>query len=160
MRPASNPLAIDYRDVEALRDRIRADFTAWSNEIEVTQAIIDEFSRLSGDDYWIHSDPVRARAESPYGTTIAQGMLVQSLVSRIDIAMPIDVTGYRNMVNYGSDRVRYPSPVPEGSRIHGRCRLKEVRAVEAGTLITYEMHVHVVGNARPCVINELLVLYM
>ena len=160
MRQASTPVVIDYRDVEALRGQIRTDFTAWSNEIEVTQQIIDEFSRLSGDDYWIHSDPVRARAESPYGTTIAQGMLVQSLVSRLDIAMPIDVTGYRNMVNYGSDRVRYPSPVPAGSRIHGRCRMKQARAVEAGTLVTFEMHVHVVGNDRPCVINELLVLYM
>jgi acyl dehydratase len=160
VQQASNSAAIDYRDIETLRMRISMDFTAWSGEIEVTQDMIDEFSRLSGDDYWIHSDPVRAQAESPYGTTVAHGMLVQSLVGRIKIDMPVEISGFRNMVNYGSDRVRYPSPVPVGSRLHGRCRIKQVRPVDAGTLVTLEMHVHVVGSDRPSVTNDLLILYM
>ena len=152
--------AIDYRDIERLRQEIRPDFTPWSESIAVTQGMIDAFAQLTGDDYWIHIDPVRARAESPYGTTIAHGMLVQALVGRIRVALPYEVTGFHNMVNYGSDRIRYPRPVPVNSRIHGRSRTKAVRAVDAGTLITMEMHVHVVGDERPSMINELLVLYM
>ena len=151
---------IDYRDIAALQREIRQDFTQWSNTFTVTQAIVDEFARMTGDDYWIHVDPVRARAESPYGTTIAHGMLIQALVSRLNVAMPYEVGGFRNMVNYGSDRIRYPRPVPVGSTIHGRSRLKAVRAVDAGTLTTLEMHVHVVGDDRPSMINQLLVLYM
>jgi hypothetical protein len=151
---------LDFRDIEGLSRAITVEFTAWSNEIEVTQEMIDEFSRLSGDDYWIHSDPVRAQAESSYGTTIAHGMLVQSLMGRVKVNMPVEITGFRNMVNYGSDRVRYPSPVLVGSRIHGRCRIKQVRAVDAGTLVTLEMHMNVIGSEKPSVINDLLVLYM
>jgi acyl dehydratase len=151
---------IDYRDIEALRAAASADFSAWSNEIEITQDMIDDFSRLSGDDYWIHSDPARARVESPYGTTIAHGMLIQSLIGRLKLAIPVEITGFRNMVNYGSDRLRFPVPVPAGSRIHARSRMKRFEAVKAGTLATLEMHVHVVGNERPSMTNDLLVLYM
>ncbi len=77
------PIPIDYRDLDGMRAAIDPDFTGWSNAIAVTQALIDDFARLSGDDYWIHTDPERARRESPYGTTIAHGMLVQSLVGRL-----------------------------------------------------------------------------
>jgi len=58
-------LKIDYREIETLRAAIRPDFTSWSNEVEVTQAMIDDFARLSGDDYWIHTDPKRAKREKP-----------------------------------------------------------------------------------------------
>jgi acyl dehydratase len=151
---------INYRDIEALRAAAPVDFSAWSNEIEVTQAMIDDFARLSGDDYWIHSDPERARTQSPFGTTIAHGMLVQSLVGRLKVTLPVEITGFRNMVNYGSDRLRFPVPVPAGSRIHARSRMTRFERVKAGTLVTLEMHVHVVGNDRPSMTNDLLVLYM
>ena len=151
---------IDYRDIDGLRATIDPEFTAWSNTVEVTQALIDDFARLSGDDYWIHTDPERARAESPYGTTIAHGMLVQSLVGRLAMKMPFEITGFRNMVNYGSARLRFPTPVLVGSWIHGRCRVKLVRPAGPGTLVTLEIHIHVVGNDRPSVTNEVLILYM
>jgi acyl dehydratase len=160
MAEEDGPATIDYRDIEALRAAAPADFSAWSNAIEVTQAMIDDFSRLSGDDYWIHSDPARARVESPFGATIAHGMLVQSLVGRLKVTLPVEITGFRNMVNYGSDRLRFPVPVPVGSRIHARSRMTRFEPVKAGTLVTLEMHVHVVGNDRPSMTNDLLVLYM
>ena len=151
---------IDYRDIEMLRRYIRSDFSPWSREIEVTQAMIDAFAELSGDHYWIHTDPELCRAESPFGTTIAHGMLVQSLSAKMELGMPVEITGFRNMVNYGSDRLRFPSPVPSGSRIHGRHRIKDVRKAPLGTLLTLEIHIHVVGNERPSVTNDILVLYM
>ena len=151
---------IDYRDIEALLAAIQPNFTAWSDEITVGQEMIDDFARLSGDDYWIHTDPERAARESPFGTTIAHGMLVQSLIGRLSMPMPFEVTGYRNMVNYGSERLRFPTPVPAGSRIHARSRFAEVRVVPPGTLATLEIHIHIVGNDRPSVTNTVLILYM
>jgi len=153
-------LQIDYRDIEALRAAIQPDFGDWSNAIAVTQEMIDDFARLSGDDYWIHTDPERAAEESPFGGTIAHGMLVQSLIGRLSMPMPFEVTGFRNMVNYGSERLRFPTPVPAGSRIHARSRFTEVRAVPPGTLATLEVHIHIVDNDRPSVTNSVLILYM
>lgn len=160
MGQAVGSAAVDYRDIEGMRAAIDADFTAWSNTVDVTQDLIDEFARLSGDDYWIHTDPERAARESPYGTTIAHGMLVQSLVGRLAMPMPFEVTGFRSMVNYGSNKLRFPVPVPAGSRIHARSRVRQVRSAGPGTLVTLEINIHVVGNDRPSVINELLILYM
>ena len=93
-------------------------------------------------------------------TTIAHGMLVQSLVGRLAMQMPFEVTGFRNMVNYGSARLRFPTPVPAGSSIHARCRIKQVKPAGPGTLVTLEIHIHVVGNDRPSVTNAVLILYM
>ncbi|HLG88977.1 MAG TPA: MaoC family dehydratase [Alphaproteobacteria bacterium] len=158
--PKDGSEKIDYRDVDNLRRYARGEFSAWSREITVTQEMIDDFAELSGDHYWIHTDPELARAESPFGTTVAHGMLVQALSAKLDLEMPVEITGFRNMVNYGSDRLRYPSPVPSGSRIHGRCRIKDVRKAPLGTLLTLEINIHVVGNERPSVTNDILVLYM
>ena len=143
-----------------MRALVSSEFSAWSNEFEVTQELIDRFADLSGDDYWIHIDPERAARESPFGTTIAHGMLVQSLVGRLRMPLPFEVTGYRNMVNYGSERLRFPNPVPAGSRIHARSRFTRARAVQAGTLLMLEIHMHVVGSDRPSVTNSVLILYM
>lgn len=151
---------IDYRDIAALQVALDPQFSGWSNEIAVTQEMIDDFARLSGDDYWIHTDPERAARECPFGGTIAHGMLVQSLIGRLNMPMPFEVIGYRNMVNYGSERLRFPNPVPAGSRIHARSRFTRVRAVPAGTLMMLEIHIHIVGSDRPSVTNSVLILYM
>jgi len=82
------------------------------------------------------------------------------MVSRLTMPMDYEVTGYTNIVNYGSDRLRFPSPVPAGCRIHGRYRIKSVEAVKSGTQLTMEINVHVVGQDRPSVINDLVMIYM
>ncbi|MDB5730138.1 MAG: acyl dehydratase [Variovorax sp.] len=151
---------IDCKDLEAMGALVSQEFSGWSNQVEVTQALIDQFAALSGDDYWIHTDPARARAESPFGTTIAHGALVQVLISRMKMPMDFEVTGFTNIVNYGSDRLRFPTPVPSGCRIHGRYRIKSVQAVKSGVQLTMEINVHVVGQDRPSVINDLVMLYM
>lgn len=168
--PAAEPVAqapaeparrqISCKDLDAMSALVSQAFSGWSNEVEVTQALIDQFAVLSGDDYWIHTDPARARAESPFGTTIAHGALVQVLVSRMKMPMDFEVTGFTNIVNYGSDRLRFPTPVPAGCRIHARYRIKSVQAVKSGLQLTMEINVHVVGQDRPSVINDLVMLYM
>ena len=147
-------------DAEALHALVSDQFTAWSNEFVVDQAVIDEFARLSGDDYWIHTDPERARKQGPFGGTIAHGALVQVLMSRLKVPFDFEIVGFTNMVNYGSDRLRFPSPVPAGSRIHARGRVKAVEIGKRGTQLTLELNIHVVGSERPAVINDLVVLYM
>lgn len=161
---ASEPEApkrqLRFDDEAAMKALVSDAYSGWSNQIVVDQALIDEFAKLSGDDYWIHTDPERARRQSPFGGTIAHGALVQVLQSRLRIPLDFEVVGFNNMVNYGSDRLRFPSPVPAGSRIHARSRVKSVEMLPKGTQLTMEIVTHVVGSERPSVINDLVILYM
>ena len=147
-------------DEAALQALVSDEFSPWSNQVVVDQGLIDSFALLSGDDYWIHTDPERARKHSPFGGTIAHGALVQILQSRMKLNLGYEITGFTNMVNYGSDRLRVPAPVPAGSTIHARARVKRVERVKSGTQLTLELNTHVVGSERPSVINELVILYM
>lgn len=151
---------IDVKDLNGLRALVSTAFSGWSNQVLVTQELINQFATLSGDDYWLHTDPVRAKAESPFGTTIAHGALVQVLISRMKLPLDYEITGFRNMVNYGSDRLRFATPVPSGCRIHARYRIKAVEPVKSGVQLTMEINVHLVGQDRPSVINDLVILYM
>jgi len=151
---------IHFQDIEQMQTIVSDKFTDWSNQIVVDQLLIDEFAEISGDDYWIHTDPVRAEKEGPFGGTIAHGALIQILQSRLKLQMDFEVTGFTNMVNYGSNRLRFPSPVSAGSKIHAHSRVKSVEAVKHGTQITLEINIHVVGIERPSVINDLVILYM
>jgi uncharacterized OB-fold protein/acyl dehydratase len=155
---AVRQIALD--DEVALQSLVSDEFCPWSNPLDVDQALINAFAELSGDDYWIHTDPERARKESPFGGTIAHGALVQVLQSRMKLALGFDITGFTNMVNYGSDRLRFPAPVPAGAKIHARARVKSVERLKRGTQLILELHTHVVGSERPSVINDLVILYM
>lgn len=158
--PVAVKRQVRCEDEAAMKALVSDTFSPWSNQIVVDQALIDEFAKLSGDDYWIHTDPERARKQSPFGGTIAHGALVQVLQSRLRIPLDFEVVGFNNMVNYGSDRLRFPAPVPAGSRIHARSRVKSVEKLPKGTQLTMEIVTHVVGSERPSVINDLVILYM
>ena len=151
---------IDLNDGPALQALVSEQYSDWSNVVVVDQALIDAFALLSGDDYWIHTDPERARLQSPFGGTIAHGALVQVLQSRMKLALGFEVSGYTTQINYGSDRLRFPAPVPAGSRIHSRARVKKVELSARGTQMTLELTTHVVGQDRPSVINDLVILYI
>lgn len=168
-KPAARPAApapqvekrqIHWRDLPAMQSLVSEEFGPWSDELEITQQLIDEFAQLSGDDYWIHTDPERCRKESPFGIPIAQGQLVQVMVSKLRVPNDYEVVGFTNMVNYGSDKLRFPATVPVGSRIHARSRVKAVTEVKSGIQMTTEICTHVVGMERPSVINELVILFM
>lgn len=150
-------IALD--DGEALQALVSEQFCAWSNSVVVDQALIDAFAQLSGDDYWIHTDPQKARLNSPFGGTIAHGALVQVLQSRMKLDLGFEITGFTTQINYGSDRLRFPAPVPAGARIHARARVKAVQVQSRGTQLTLELHTHVLGQERPSVINDLVILY-
>lgn len=151
---------IHVKDIDALKTLVTGEFSDWSNQVLVDQELINRFAELSGDSYWIHTDPERARKEGPFGGTIAHGALVQVLMSRMQVPLSFEVTGFTNMVNYGSERLRFPSPVPAGSLVHSRTRVKSVEVLPRGTQMVLECNIHVVGQERPAVINDLVILYM
>src|SRR6476660_7908022 len=101
---------VEARGVEGMRALLGQEIGA-SGWRTVTQADIDAFAELSGDDQWIHVDVERAKAESPFGTTIAHGNLTLSLVDGFRKEL-ISSTGFALGVNYGWDKIRFPAPVP------------------------------------------------
>ena len=105
---------------------------AVSDWIEVTQERIDAFAQATGDHQWIHVDPERA-AKGPFGTTIAHGYLTLSLLPMF-MESAIELRGVRLSVNYGLNRVRFPAPVPAGSRLRARFRVTSVEDIGNGGL--------------------------
>jgi acyl dehydratase len=126
--------------------------------LEVDQDRIDTFARATDDPQWIHVDPVRA-AEGPFGTTIAHGYLTLSLCVPL-MSRTLGLTGYRMGINYGVNRVRFPAPLPSGSRIRGRFTVQSVDEVEGGeqgvVLATIERE----GADKPVCVAELVVRMM
>ena len=121
---------------------------------ELTQEDIDRFAELSGDDQWIHVDVERAARESPFGTTIAHGNLTLSMIDgfRKDL---IESTGYKLGVNYGWNKVRFPAPVPSGSRLRARAEVVSVDEVGGGWYqVVTRFTVEVEGNEKPACVAE------
>ena len=132
---------------------------ASSDWITVTQERIDEFARATGDHQWIHVDPVRAAA-GPFGTTIAHGFLTLSLLP-VMAESAIEFANVRMGVNYGLNKVRFPAPVPVGSRLRGHFKLTAFEPIEGGAQITMEVTMEREGSTKPvCVAESLSRLYV
>src|SRR4029078_10749566 len=114
----------------------------------VTQDMINKFADLTGDHQWIHVDVERAKKESPFKGTIAHGFLTLSLLPVLRAGSEYKVVGYGNATNYGSDKLRFVSPVPAGAKVHARARLVGVEPKPKGTQVTQEIAVHVAGSDR------------
>ncbi|MBK5115622.1 MAG: MaoC family dehydratase [Thermoleophilia bacterium] len=121
---------------------------------QVTQEDINDFARLSGDDQWIHIDVERAKAESPFGTTIAHGNLTLSMIDGLRPPL-IESTGFKLGVNYGWNKVRFPAPVPVGSKIRASVEVSSVDDVGGGwyQIITV-IKVDLEGSEKPCCVAE------
>jgi acyl dehydratase len=98
---------------------------------EVTQEDINAFADLSGDHQWIHTDVERAKNESPFGTTVAHGNLTLSMIDGMRLEL-LSSSGFKLGVNYGWNRVRFPAPVPAGSRIRATAEVTDVEDVGGG----------------------------
>ncbi len=126
-----------------------------SDWLEITQERIDQFAEATGDHQWIHVDPERAK-DGPFGSTIAHGYLTQSLVNHF-LPQIVDVRGISMGVNYGADRVRFPAPVPVGSKVRGSAELLEVENTkDGGVQAKIRVTVEIEGGERPgCVIDTI-----
>ena len=144
-------------DVRTLGDRVGEEI-AVSDWLEVTQARINQFAEATGDHQFIHVDPVRAAAETPFAGTIAHGFLTLSLLSTL-IRESIRFTGLRMAINYGLNRVRFVSPVPSGSRIRALITLQAVDAVTGGYQVTWQVTVERDGGEKPACVADWIVRY-
>ncbi|MFE2989331.1 MaoC family dehydratase [Streptomyces sp. NPDC059262] len=125
---------------------------------DVTQERIDTFADATGDHQWIHTDPERAK-EGPFGAPIAHGYLTLSLFIPMFTEL-LDVEGVTTKVNYGLNKVRFPAPVPVGSRIRLAARLAGVEDVPGGVQITVDGTVEIEGAAKPaCVLQSVSRFY-
>ena len=127
-------------------------FTDW---MEITQERVDLFADATGDHQWIHVDVERATAESPFGGPIAHGSLTLSL-SNLFLPELLEVPGTSAGVNYGTAKVRFPSPVPVGCRVRGGAEITAVEEIAGGVQTTIAITVEVEGQDKPaCVVESL-----
>ena len=123
----------------------------------ITQARVDAFAQATEDRYFIHTDPDRAKAETPWGGTIAHGFLTASLLSAMAYDAVPRVEEAKHGVNYGFDRLRFISPVPVGSNVRGRFRLDKVDRGKPGEVtLRWSVTVEMEGGARPAIAAEWL----
>lgn len=123
-----------------------------SDWVLIDQARIDAFAHCTGDLQWIHVDPVRA-ASGPFGATIAHGFLTLSLLPLLQ-ARAFAIDDVRMGINYGLNRVRFPAPVPVGSRLRARIVLQRYQPLPAGAELTVEVTIEREGHPKPVCVAE------
>jgi acyl dehydratase len=120
---------------------------------EVTQEHVNQFAEATGDHQWIHVDVERAKAESPFGGPIAHGYLTLSLLAPLSSQVLV-VTDTVMGVNYGLNKVRFPAPVPVGSKVRLSASLKEVQEFAGGLQLTLSATIEREGGEKPVCIAE------
>jgi acyl dehydratase len=147
-----------FQDFETVKQAVGSEVGV-SDWLLVSQDRIDRFAEATGDDQWIHVDVERARRELPYGATIAHGLLTLSLIpSFFKDVLRIDCV--RSSLNYGSDRIRYITPVPAGSRLRGRISIVDAMDQPPnGLRVTYRTSVEIEGAERPACVAETIALH-
>jgi acyl dehydratase len=150
------PRVID--GIEEMKRLVGQEVSA-SDWFEVTQERVNAFADATEDHQWIHIDTERAKRETPFGSTIAHGFLTLSLVSHL-AGQAVSVKGDIKMgINYGLNRLRFPSPVPVGSRIRARFTLQSVEDVAGGAQITWAVTVETERAEKPSLVAEWLIRY-
>jgi acyl dehydratase len=126
--------------------------------LTVEQARVDRFAEASSDGQWIHTDPARA-AEGPFGTTVAHGFLTLSLLSPLfDELVAFDDSALS--INYGLDRVRFPAPVPVGSRIRATFEVASLHEIEGGIQAAFDARVEREGSEKPACVATMIFRFL
>ena len=127
----------------------------WTDWVDITQERVNLFADATDDHQWIHVDVERATAESPFGGPIAHGYLTLAL-SNLFLPQLIEVPAASAGINYGTGKVRFPSPVPVGSRVRGGAEITAVEEIPGGLQTTISITIQVEGQDKPaCVIESL-----
>jgi len=120
----------------------------YSDWVEITQEMVNQFADATGDHQWIHVDPERAKRESPFGGPIAHGYLTLSLLPQL-LSQIVEITGFRMGVNYGTEKVRFPSPVPVGSRVRAGATMQSATPFDGGVQMDLAVTMEVEGASKP-----------
>lgn len=126
---------------------------AVSDWVEISQERVNLFAEATGDHQWIHLDVERSRKESPYGGTIAHGFLTLSMLPLL-MGSTIRMLDVKMSVNYGLNKVRFPAPVPVGSRIRGRITLVSVEDIPGGAQMIWNVTMEREGGEKPVCVAE------
>jgi acyl dehydratase len=142
--------------VAGLRERVGS-LLGTSRWITVDQEMVTTFADLTGDRQWIHVDPERA-SEGPFGVTVAHGFFTLSLATDLfdDIFTVEDVS---MILNYGLNRVRFPAPLPVGSRVRMDVSLAEISEIAGGIQVVYHLEYEIEGKEKPCCVADLVFRY-
>jgi acyl dehydratase len=144
--------------IAGLKDKI-GEHLGYSDWVEITQEQVNLFADATGDHQWIHVDPERATKESPFGGPIAHGYLTLSLGPMLAPQI-MRVDGIKMGVNYGADKIRFPAPVPVGSRLRLGAQLDEVTDIPGGAQVHMTFVYEVEGAPKPsCVANIIFRYY-
>ena len=148
---------IFFSSVAALEAAAAAKTGLASDWHTIDQETIDAFAEATGDRQWIHTDPERAARESPYGTTIAHGLLSLGLLPTMIVeAFTIDSASMT--INYGFDRVRFVSPVPVGADLRATFALAGVERTATGARLTWEVTLEIEGVPKPALVARWIAL--
>jgi len=145
-----------FDSIAALKEAA-GEHVGYSDWHQVAQERVDAFAEATGDHQWIHVDPAAA-ARGPFGTTIAHGFLTLSMLPMLTAEVS-RVDGVRMGINYGLNRVRFPSPVPTGSRVRAGVRLLSVEDIPGGVHVVNEVTIERDGGDKPCCVAETLSRY-
>jgi acyl dehydratase len=146
-------MTIEFQTPEALRGSVGTHL-GFSDWMEITQERINLFAEATGDRQWIHVDPERAK-DGPFGTTIAHGYLTLS-ITNLFLPQLLRVPAAKLGVNYGANKVRFPAPVPVGSRIRMGAEIIDVRDAPGGLQVTARNTVEIEGHDKPgCVVEAI-----
>lgn len=146
------------KGIAGLHDKV-GEHLGYSEYVEITQEQVNTFADATGDHQWIHVDPERAKAESPFGGPIAHGYLTLSLGPMLAPQI-MRVEGIKLGVNYGAEKIRFPSPVPVGSKLRLGAELTGVSDIPGGAQVTMTFIFEVEGAPKPsCVANIIFRYY-
>jgi acyl dehydratase len=150
-------MATHFDGVLSMKDKV-GQHLGYSSWHEVTQEQVNLFADATGDHQWIHVDPERAGRESPFGGTVAHGYLTLSLAPVL-LSEVISVSGVSFGVNYGCNRVRFPSPVPVGGRLRLGAVIASVEEISGGAQVVVELTLEVEGSEKPSCVAEAVYRY-
>ena len=142
--------------IDGLKAKV-GEHLGYSDYVEITQEQVNQFADATGDHQWIHIDVERAKA-GPFGGPIAHGYLTLSLGPSLSPQI-MAVTGISMGVNYGCNKVRFPSPVPVGSKVRLGQKLLSVEDVAGGAQVTMEFTFEVEGAPKPSCVAEVVFRY-
>ena len=143
--------------IDGLKERI-GEHLGYSDYMEITQERVNLFADATGDHQWIHVDVERATAESPFGGPIAHGYLTLSL-GPVLVPQVVRVEGMKMGVNYGAEKIRFPSPVPVGAKLRVGVELLSVTDIPGGCQVAMRFTFECEGAAKPSCVSENLFRY-
>ena len=150
-------MATEVHGIAGLKELV-GQHLGYSEYLDITQERVNTFADATGDHQWIHVDPERAKAESPFGGPIAHGYLTLSLGPLLAPQI-MRVEGIKMGVNYGADKVRFPSPVPVGAKLRLGAELTKVEDIPGGVQVWMTFTFEVEGATKPSCVSEIIFRY-